>query len=128
MSFTTVRQNPVVYIPVKYSFRSQLNYIVCYYCLTINLREGNVFSHVCLSDCQFGVRGDFRAVTCDVLDLTTPGTSNPPNMYKLVQLGLTSQPLPLGAWLPEHETHTINKWAAGTLMEGFVFVNILIFS
>ena len=83
--------------------------------------------HVCQA-VSSGVRGDFRAVTCDILDPTTLGPPAPPNMFKLVQLGRTSQPLPPGAWLDKHEAHTISNWAVGTLMEGFVFVNIPIFS
>ena len=43
---------------------------------------------------SLGVRGDFRAVTCDVLYLTILGPQPPSNMFKLVQLGLSSQPLP----------------------------------
>ena len=77
-----------------------------------------------------GVRGDLRAVTCDVLDLTTLGPPSPKHFQtcsNLFNLDLRHNPYPPGAWLPKHEAHTIGKWLVSTLMESFVFVNILIF-
>ena len=76
---------------------------------------------------SLGVRGDFRAVTCNILDLTTLGPPPPQTCSNLFNLDLRHNPYPRKPGFSKHEVHTIGKSAVVTLMEGFVFVNILIF-